>query len=71
MGGWSFMTPTGFVVGLKSIWIYGAMAMTMLAVQWANVAGEEARQVLNEIDFSMYNEWNTYKLSYSLNLDKG
>jgi len=29
-------------------------AMTLLAVQWANVAGEEARQVLNELDFSRY-----------------
>ena len=26
--------------------------MTLFAVQFANVAGEEARQVLNEIDFS-------------------
>ena len=25
--------------------------MFLLSVQWANVAGEEARKVLNEIDF--------------------
>ena len=45
------MTPTGFALGLRLIWIDGALAMTMLVVQWANVAGEEARQVLDEIDF--------------------
>ena len=31
--------------------------MTFLAVQWANVAGEEVRQVLNEIDFRVLFFW--------------
>ena len=44
---WSFMTPTGFALGLELIWIDGAMAMTMLAVKCAKVAGKEAHQVLN------------------------
>ena len=26
--------------------------MTLLVVQWVNVAGEEAHQVLNEMDFN-------------------
>ena len=60
------MTPTGFVVGLKSIWIYGAMAMTMLAVQWANVAGEEARHVLSDIDFTRLQRFNNFKNSCTL-----
>ena len=32
----------------------GQSVMTLLAVQIANVAGEEARQVLNEIDFQIF-----------------
>ena len=50
----SFTTPTGSILVLELIWIDELPAMSLLAVQvqLANVAGEEARQVLNEIDFS-------------------
>ena len=54
------MTSTGSTLVLRLIWIDETPAMTLLAVHRANVAGEEARKVLNEIDFSrivrsMYN----------------
>ena len=36
----SFDTPTGSASALRLIWIDGALAMTLLVAQWANVAGE-------------------------------
>ena len=41
--------------------IDGAQAITLLVVQWANVAREEARQVLNEIDFTLI--WTALQIS--------
>ena len=34
--------------------------MILLVMQWENVAGEEARQVLNEIDFNICNNLNLF-----------
>ena len=46
---WSFMTSTGSTLVLRLIWIDETPAMTLLVIKWANVAGEEACQVLNEL----------------------
>ena len=37
---------------LRLVWIDETLATTLLVKQWANVAGKEAYQALNEIDFN-------------------
>ena len=43
--------------GLDFAWdqfeLIGPSVITLWVVQWANVAGEEARQVLNEVEFNI------------------
>ena len=56
------MTPIRSALGLRLIWFDGAQVTTLLGVQGANVAGEEARQVLNEIDFNT-NLHGTYSMA--------
>ena len=46
LNGW--LSKSG--LGLRSILVDGPPVMTIWVVQMANVAGEEARQFLNEID---------------------
>ena len=46
------MTPIRSALDLRLIWFDGAQVTTLLGVQGANVAGEEARQVLNEVEFT-------------------
>ena len=46
------MTSTGSKLDLRSIWVDGGPAITLQWLQKENVAGEEERQVLSEIDFS-------------------
>ena len=46
-----YMTSTGSKLDLRSICVDGGTAITVWGLQKENVAGEEARQVLDEIDF--------------------
>ena len=48
------MTPAGSKLDLRSIWVDGGPAMTDMGLQKENVAGKEACQVLDEIDFRKY-----------------
>ena len=47
------MTPAGAAISLRSIKIDKGPAITLWALQQENVGGEEVRQVLKEIDFSL------------------
>ena len=43
----SFMTPTGSAISLRSVWVNKGPAMIA-------IGGEEVRQFLKEIDFSIF-----------------
>ena len=45
------MTPRGSKLDLRSLWVDGGPTKTIQGLQKENVGGEEARQVLYEIDF--------------------
>ena len=47
------MTPKGSKLDLRSILVDGGPAKNCLGLQKENVGVEEARQVLDEIDFSL------------------
>ena len=49
------MTSTGSKLDLRSIWVDGGPAKTVQVLQKETFGGEEARQVLDEIDFSVGN----------------
>ena len=46
------MTPIGSALDLRSIWVDGQASHDPVGRAWENVAGEEGREVLKEIDFS-------------------
>ena len=46
------MTPIGSALDLRSIWVDGQASHDPVGGAWENVAGEEGREVLKEIDFS-------------------
>ena len=48
------MTPIGSALDLRSIWVDGQASHDPVGGAWENVAGEEGREVLKEIDFNRY-----------------
>ena len=49
------MTPIGSALDLRSIWVDGQASHDPVGRAWENVAGEEGREVLKEIDFKKPN----------------
>ena len=47
------MTPIGSALDLRSIWVDGQASHDPVGGALENVAGEEGREVLKEIDFSL------------------
>ena len=47
------MKHTGSAISLRSIWVDKGPVISLWALQQENVGGEEVRQVLKEIDFSL------------------